>query len=65
MLPTYDNLSFLFFPGSLNEDGTQKLFDKEYVLMFGVFDESKSWQKATSLVYTINGYANGTLPGIA
>uniref|UniRef100_A0A6J0SW27 Coagulation factor V n=1 Tax=Pogona vitticeps TaxID=103695 RepID=A0A6J0SW27_9SAUR len=50
--------------GSLNEDGTQKLFDKEYVLMFGVFDESKSWQKAPSLVYTINGYANGTLPDV-
>ncbi|KAJ7320303.1 hypothetical protein JRQ81_019814 [Phrynocephalus forsythii] len=50
--------------GSLNKDGTQKLFDKEYVLMFGVFDESKSWQKTTSLVYTINGYANGTLPDV-
>ncbi|XP_039383519.1 venom prothrombin activator pseutarin-C non-catalytic subunit-like isoform X2 [Mauremys reevesii] len=48
--------------GSLKEDGTQKLFDREYVLMFAVFDESKSWQKSTSLLYTINGYANGTLP---
>ncbi|KAJ6662254.1 hypothetical protein lerEdw1_012417 [Lerista edwardsae] len=49
--------------GSLNEDGTQKLFDREHVLMFAVFDESKSWKKETSLMYTINGYANGTLPG--
>ncbi|CAM4463818.1 unnamed protein product [Lepidochelys kempii] len=50
--------------GSLKKDGTQKLFDKEYVLMFAVFDESKSWQKSTSLLYTINGYANGTLPDL-
>uniref|UniRef100_A0ACB8FH64 Uncharacterized protein n=1 Tax=Sphaerodactylus townsendi TaxID=933632 RepID=A0ACB8FH64_9SAUR len=50
--------------GSLHENGTQKLFDREYVLMFAVFDESKSWQKVTSLLYTINGYANGTLPDI-
>ncbi|XP_026517189.1 coagulation factor V-like, partial [Terrapene carolina triunguis] len=50
--------------GSLKEDGTQKLFDREYVLMFAVFDESKSWQKSTSLLYTINGYANGTLPDL-
>ncbi|KAL8190842.1 UNVERIFIED_CONTAM: hypothetical protein K2H54_062588 [Gekko kuhli] len=50
--------------GSLYENGTQKLFDREYVLMFAVFDESKSWQKVTSLMYTINGYANGTLPDV-
>ncbi|XP_005294581.2 coagulation factor V-like [Chrysemys picta bellii] len=50
--------------GSLKEDGTQKLFDREYVLMFAVFNESKSWQKSTSLLYTINGYANGTLPDL-
>lgn len=31
--------------------------------MFGVFDENKSWQRSASLKYTINGYANGTLPG--
>lgn len=53
-----------FFIGSLNEDGSQKLFDKEYVLMFGVFDENKSWQRSASLKYTINGYTDGTLPGI-
>ncbi|KFQ15264.1 Coagulation factor V, partial [Leptosomus discolor] len=50
--------------GSLNEDGSQKLFDKEYVLMFGVFDENKSWQRTASLKYTINGYADGTLPDL-
>ncbi|XP_015266787.1 PREDICTED: coagulation factor V [Gekko japonicus] len=50
--------------GSLYENGTQKLFDQEYVLMFAVFDETKSWQKVTSLMYTINGYANGTLPDV-
>ncbi|OXB62544.1 hypothetical protein ASZ78_014490 [Callipepla squamata] len=50
--------------GSLNEDGSQKHFDKEYILMFGVFDENKSWQKSASLKYTINGYADGTLPDL-
>ncbi|KFO84841.1 Coagulation factor V, partial [Buceros rhinoceros silvestris] len=50
--------------GSLNEDGSQKLFDKEYVLMFGVFDENKSWQRSPSLKYTINGYSDGTLPDL-
>ncbi|KAM6292526.1 coagulation factor V [Porphyrio hochstetteri] len=48
--------------GSLNEDGSQKLFDREYVLMFGVFDENKSWQRSAPLKYTINGYTDGTLP---
>lgn len=51
------------FTGSLNEDGSQKHFDREYVLMFGVFDENKSWQKSASVKYTINGYTDGTLPG--
>ncbi|XP_064906002.1 coagulation factor V isoform X1 [Columba livia] len=50
--------------GSLNEDGSQKLFNKEYVLMFGVFDENKSWQRSASLKYTINGYTDGTLPDL-
>ncbi|XP_034971451.2 coagulation factor V [Zootoca vivipara] len=50
--------------GSLHENGTQKFFDREYVLMFAVFDESKSWQKGPSLMYTINGYTNGTLPDV-
>ncbi|XP_009979414.1 PREDICTED: coagulation factor V [Tauraco erythrolophus] len=50
--------------GSLNEDGSQKLFNKEFVLMFGVFDENKSWQRSASLKYTINGYTDGTLPDL-
>uniref|UniRef100_A0A8C4WAP1 Plastocyanin-like domain-containing protein n=1 Tax=Gopherus evgoodei TaxID=1825980 RepID=A0A8C4WAP1_9SAUR len=41
------------------EDGTQKLFDREYVLMFAVFDESKSWQNqplsCTRLMVTLMG----------
>ncbi|XP_044139514.1 coagulation factor V [Bufo gargarizans] len=53
--------------GSLHQNGTQKNFDKDYVLMFGVFDESKSWQtfpstKERPLMYTVNGYVNGALP---
>ncbi|XP_071615057.1 coagulation factor V [Heliangelus exortis] len=50
--------------GSLNEDGSQKHFDREYVLMFGVFDENKSWQRSASVKYTINGYIDGTLPDL-
>ncbi|KAL7983435.1 hypothetical protein Chor_000311 [Crotalus horridus] len=50
--------------GSLNANGTQKLFNREYVLMFAVFDESKNWYKKSSLQYTVNGYANGTLPDV-
>ncbi|XP_053313463.1 coagulation factor V [Spea bombifrons] len=54
---------------SLNIDGTEKLFNKEYVLMFAVFDENKSSQKPTSkdhetLMYTVNGYTNGTMPDL-
>ncbi|KAF6292812.1 coagulation factor V [Rhinolophus ferrumequinum] len=51
--------------GTLTEDGTQKMFDKQHVLMFAVFDESKSWSRApSSLMYTVNGYVNGTMPDI-
>ncbi|KAI1242284.1 hypothetical protein IHE44_0005803, partial [Lamprotornis superbus] len=50
--------------GSLNEDGSQKHFDREYVLMFGVFDENKSWQRSASVKYTVNGYTDGTLPDL-
>ncbi|KAM9243389.1 coagulation factor V [Dugong dugon] len=50
--------------GTLTEDGTQKMFDKQHVLMFAVFDESKSWIQSSSLMYTVNGYVNGTLPDI-
>ncbi|XP_038613808.1 coagulation factor V-like [Tachyglossus aculeatus] len=50
--------------GSLTERGIPNIFDKQQVLMFAVFDESKSWQQRSALMYTINGYANGTLPDI-
>ncbi|XP_038613796.1 coagulation factor V [Tachyglossus aculeatus] len=50
--------------GSLTEEKTQILFDKQQVLMFAVFDESKSWKPTPSLMYTVNGYVNGTLPDI-
>ncbi|XP_034522596.1 coagulation factor V [Ailuropoda melanoleuca] len=50
--------------GTLTEDGIQKMFDKQHVLMFAVFDESKSWSQSSSLMYTVNGYVNGTMPDI-
>ncbi|XP_046536385.1 coagulation factor V [Equus quagga] len=50
--------------GTLTDDGIQKLFDKQHVLMFAVFDESKSWSQSSSLMYTVNGYVNGTMPDI-
>ncbi|KAF3823441.1 hypothetical protein GH733_010877 [Mirounga leonina] len=48
--------------GTLTEDGMQKMFDKQHVLMFAVFDESKSGSQSSSLMYTVNGYVNGTMP---
>uniref|UniRef100_A0A8C9B107 Coagulation factor V n=1 Tax=Prolemur simus TaxID=1328070 RepID=A0A8C9B107_PROSS len=50
--------------GTLSEDGTQKMFEKQLVLLFAVFDESKSWSQSSSLMYTVNGYVNGTMPDI-
>ncbi|XP_050640300.1 coagulation factor V isoform X14 [Macaca thibetana thibetana] len=50
--------------GILTEDGKQKTFDKQIVLLFAVFDESKSWSQSSSLMYTVNGYVNGTMPDI-
>ncbi|XP_004027914.5 coagulation factor V [Gorilla gorilla gorilla] len=50
--------------GTLTEDGTQKTFDKQIVLLFAVFDESKSWSQSSSLMYTVNGYVNGTMPDV-
>ncbi|KAM8817409.1 coagulation factor V [Rhynchonycteris naso] len=50
--------------GTLTEDGIQKMFDKQRVLMFAVFDESKSWSQGSSVMYTVNGYVNGTMPDI-
>ncbi|KAM5294791.1 coagulation factor V [Glossophaga mutica] len=50
--------------GSLGEGGIQKMFDKQHVLMFAVFDESKSWSQSSSVMYTVNGFVNGTMPDI-
>ncbi|XP_055964538.1 LOW QUALITY PROTEIN: coagulation factor V [Sorex fumeus] len=50
--------------GALAEDGTQKMFDNQHVLMFAVFDESKSWTPSPALMYTVNGYVNGTMPDV-
>nr|XP_006974825.2 coagulation factor V [Peromyscus maniculatus bairdii] len=50
--------------GTLTEDGTQKMFDKQHVLLFAVFDESKSWSPSPSLMYTVNGFVNRTMPDI-
>ncbi|XP_043341491.1 coagulation factor V [Cervus canadensis] len=50
--------------GTLTKDGIQKMFDKQHVLMFAVFDESKSWNQTSSLMYTVNGYVNGTIPDV-
>uniref|UniRef100_A0A8C5L535 Coagulation factor V n=1 Tax=Jaculus jaculus TaxID=51337 RepID=A0A8C5L535_JACJA len=50
--------------GTLTEDGTQKMFDKQHILLFAVFDESKSWIQSPALMYTVNGYVNRTMPDI-
>uniref|UniRef100_A0A8C6WAW2 Coagulation factor V n=1 Tax=Nannospalax galili TaxID=1026970 RepID=A0A8C6WAW2_NANGA len=50
--------------GTLSDDGTQKMFDRQHVLMFAVFDESKSWSQSSSLMYTVNGFVNRTMPDI-
>ncbi|XP_078415826.1 coagulation factor V [Cetorhinus maximus] len=54
-------------PESLSQDGKQKYFDKEFVLLFSIFDESESWNyenkvKTPIKMYSINGFTNGTLP---
>uniref|UniRef100_A0A6Q2Y3K0 Coagulation factor V n=1 Tax=Esox lucius TaxID=8010 RepID=A0A6Q2Y3K0_ESOLU len=60
--------------GSLDEDGEQVLVHQEYVILMGVFNENLSWYKpktdfATAtrnhVKHTINGYANGSLPGLS
>ncbi|XP_028846857.1 coagulation factor V isoform X2 [Denticeps clupeoides] len=56
--------------GSLDGGGQQIHFHQEAVLLFGVFDESKSWYSgaeptaARNVRYTINGYANGSVPDL-
>ncbi|KAL0985594.1 hypothetical protein UPYG_G00159150 [Umbra pygmaea] len=60
--------------GSLDESGGQMFFQQEYVFLMGVFDEDKSCYKpkvdmtdATRrhIKYTINGYTNGSIPGLS
>ncbi|XP_017506438.3 coagulation factor VIII isoform X1 [Manis javanica] len=64
--------------GSLSKEGTRTLH--EFVLLFAVFDEGKSWHSetngsltqamdpasawASSEMHTVNGYINRSLPGL-
>ncbi|XP_062358841.1 coagulation factor VIII isoform X1 [Cinclus cinclus] len=63
-------------PGTLASDGNEGL-QKEFVLLFAVFDEGKSWYSEQGSpgaaqpqahnrteLHTINGYINGSLPGL-
>ncbi|XP_029463058.1 coagulation factor VIII [Rhinatrema bivittatum] len=66
-------------PGSLTKEGTQ-VKAQEFVLLFSVFDEAKSWysmhntarmlfQRTRSVfpgatLHAINGYVNASLPGL-
>ncbi|XP_068185520.1 coagulation factor V [Antennarius striatus] len=58
-------------PGSLDELGNQISIDKEYVFLFGVFDERESKYKPNSystdnnVKYTINGFTEGSLPDVS
>ncbi|XP_009570310.2 coagulation factor VIII isoform X2 [Cuculus canorus] len=59
-------------PGTLASDGNQNA-QQEFVMLFAVFDEGRSWysepgslaapHNGTEL-HTINGYINGSLPGL-
>ncbi|XP_030641730.1 coagulation factor V isoform X2 [Chanos chanos] len=56
--------------GSLSDDGEQVRFHQEMVLLFGVFDEDKSWYRGgtpsrQNLKYTINGFTNGSVPDLS
>ncbi|KAM7043454.1 coagulation factor VIII isoform 2-T3 [Acridotheres tristis] len=63
-------------PGTLASDENESL-QKEFVLLFAVFDEGKSWYSEQGSpaaaqpqvhnrteLHTINGYINGSLPGL-
>ncbi|XP_026127337.1 venom prothrombin activator oscutarin-C non-catalytic subunit isoform X1 [Carassius auratus] len=56
--------------GTLDGSGNQLHFHQEAVLLFGVFDENKSWystggpEQAHNVKYTINGYTNGSIPDL-
>ncbi|XP_028655575.1 coagulation factor V [Erpetoichthys calabaricus] len=56
-------------PGTLDFTGKQREFDEEFVLLFGIFNENKSWFNThegagteEKLFYTINGFQYGSLP---
>lgn len=67
-------LTFNPCPGALTEDRQRKV--PEFVLLFAVFDESKSWYRDRARAdklrksstrpqfHTINGYVNSTLKGL-
>ncbi|XP_051762250.1 coagulation factor V isoform X1 [Ctenopharyngodon idella] len=56
--------------GTLDSSGNQIHLHQEPVLLFGVFDENKSWYStgdpplAQNVKYTINGYTNGSVPDL-
>ncbi|KFQ02416.1 Coagulation factor VIII, partial [Leptosomus discolor] len=63
-------------PGTLANDGNKEA-QQEFVMLFAVFDEGKSWYSEPSSraapqpllrnrteMHTINGYINGSLPGL-
>lgn len=64
------------FPGAFSKEGLRR--DQAFVLLFAVFDETKSWygevgermsrerfkrSQGRKEYHTINGYVNSTLPG--
>ncbi|XP_077165346.1 coagulation factor VIII [Paroedura picta] len=57
-------------PGTLAREGAQSRF-QQFVLLFSVFDEGKSWYSEFNTLgttwtqlHTINGYINSSLPGL-
>ncbi|CAM4718286.1 coagulation factor VIII isoform X1 [Lepidochelys kempii] len=59
-------------PGALTKDGTQGTL-QEFVLLFSVIDEGKSWYpepnrtgtpRSLAQLHAINGYINGSLPDL-
>ncbi|KAG9271087.1 venom prothrombin activator omicarin-C non-catalytic subunit [Astyanax mexicanus] len=57
--------------GNLSDSGDQVHFQQELVLLFGVFDENKSWYSKGGpptkehVKYTINGFTNGSVPDLS
>ncbi|XP_054853023.1 coagulation factor VIII [Eublepharis macularius] len=57
-------------PGTLTNEGTQSRL-QQFVLLFSVFDEGKSWYSEANILrtnrtqlHTINGYINSSLPDL-